>query len=100
MPVNCDNKKYIKIYDCTSETVLDISNIFKCPELTPRTSESLNIGDKIIMGISIGVNTPENGWKLMPNWIALVERGVGGRMIESPLKKAKFDDTLSWPDSD
>jgi hypothetical protein len=53
----------------------------------------------VIIGMSIGLDRRERGWKLMPNWIALVEKSSNGD-VGSPEKRARIADTLDWPDSD
>ena len=107
------NMAYIPVYDYTKREV-DLKSItqIKMMDVPLKASDPplLHRGDKVIIGASIGINSEQYGWRLMPNWVALVEKGVSGEMAESsgsaslpnasvsPYKKAKVNQDFVFVD--
>ena len=73
-------------------------------------TDILKRGDKVVVGASIGINNEKYGWKIMPNWVALIEKAAVGELAEteglipagtsSPYKRAKFNDAFFFSDDE
>jgi hypothetical protein len=76
------------LFDCTIDGV-DLLNFENNMEIPNDGKTLLMKGDKIAIGVSIGMNNKDSQWsfKLIPHWVALFEKNGPRQDYESPRKK-------------
>jgi hypothetical protein len=78
----------LPLFDCTSVD-LDLESFENNVQIPNDGKTLLMKGDKVALGVSIGINTKDRQWsfKLIPHWVALFKKNGPRRNYESPQNK-------------